>query len=575
MATAGRAPKRDRSEGEAAAVAPPPKKGRAPAAAVSPRRQRALNSVPVRPGPILYWMSRDQRAEDNWALLAAQDLAQARGEPLVVAFSLVRGFLGATQRQFDWMLRGLEETEADLRAKNIPFVLVRGPCERTIQSLAARGKFGAIVCDFAPVRIGRRWRDTVASNAGVAVIEVDARNIVPAWLASDKLEYAARTIRPRIHRQLGEFLTEFPSLAKQEDFFPGGWDALQRLASEASADAASAEGTTVQGGVGASAAAASAGAGAEALPCGAGAGIPWPEVRRSLDVDATVPPVAWLAPGPAAAMAQVGRFLARIRAYGKDRNDPSKGATSLLSPYLHFGHLSSQRAALLARAQRSKAPESVDGFIEEMVVRRELAENYVFYNQDGYDRIDGMYPQFGNDSWAQRSLREHASDKRSVLYTREELESGKTHDPLWNAAQAEMVHLGHMHGFNRMYWAKKILEWTPSPEEALATCIALNDKYQLDGRDPNGWVGCAWAVAGVHDNGWKERPVFGKIRYMNLTSTIRKFSIDSYVARVAQRVEAETGLRSDVTKGMAAKQAAPGKKGQLWGLAGLRRVKAE
>lgn len=553
-------------------------------------------------------MSRDQRAEDNWALLAAQDLAQSRGEPLgesiiasltcrsaervqrppsrkrfrqfafmiaVVAFSLVKGFLGATQRQFDWMLRGLEETEADLRAKNIPFVLVRGPCERTIVKLARRGDFGAIVCDFAPVRIGRHWRDTVASNAGVAVFEVDARNIVPAWLASDKLEYAARTIRPRIHRHLGEFLKDFPSLAKQEEVFPGGWDALQRLAAEVSADAAGKSGTDANVSEGASAAAASAGPRNEALPSGAGAGISWPAVRASLDLDTTVAPVAWLAPGPAAAMAQVGRFLARIRTYGKDRNDPSKGATSLLSPYLHFGHLSSQRAALMAQAQRSKAPESVDGFIEEMVVRRELAENYVFYNQSGYDRIDGMFPQFDNDSWAQRSLREHANDERSVLYTREELEGGKTHDPLWNAAQAEMVHLGHMHGFNRMYWAKKILEWTASPEEALATCIALNDKYQLDGRDPNGWVGCAWAIAGVHDNGWKERPIFGKIRYMNLASTIRKFSIDAYVAKVAQRVEAETGLRSDVTKGLAAKQATTGKKGQLWGLASRRRVKAE
>lgn len=154
-------------------------------------------------------------------------------------------------------------------------------------------------------------------------------------------------------------------------------------------------------------------------------------------------------------------------------------------------------------------------------MRRELTDNFCFYNKK-YDSVEGAY------EWAQKTLKDHAKDKRSYLYTREQLEKAKTHDKLWNAAQYQMVAEGKMHGFLRMYWAKKILEWTSSPQEALCIALYLNDRYELDGQDPNGFVGCMWSICGIHDQGWAERPVFGKIRYMNYKGCLRKFNVAQF-----------------------------------------------
>lgn len=216
----------------------------------------------------------------------------------------------------------------------------------------------------------------------------------------------------------------------------------------------------------------------------------------------------------------------RLSKYSSKRNDPTvPGALSCLSPYFHFGHLSPQRAALEASKCKSIHKESVEGFLEEMVIRRELSDNYCHYVTN-YDKLDAAY------DWAKETLDAHRNDKREYLYTLEELEKAKTHDKLWNAAQKEMTSLGKMHGYIRMYWAKKILEWTESPEQAIEFGIYLNDKWELDGRDPNGYVGIMWSMAGIHDQGWRERPVFGKIRYMNYQGCKRKFDIEKYVARV-------------------------------------------
>eukprot|EP00252_Welwitschia_mirabilis_P013725 TRINITY_DN3022_c0_g1_i3.p1 TRINITY_DN3022_c0_g1~~TRINITY_DN3022_c0_g1_i3.p1 ORF type:complete len:340 (-),score=58.79 TRINITY_DN3022_c0_g1_i3:353-1372(-) len=174
--------------------------------------------------------------------------------------------------------------------------------------------------------------------------------------------------------------------------------------------------------------------------------------------------------------------------------------------------------------------QSVDAFLEELIIRRELADNFCFY-QTHYDSLQGAW------EWARKTLIEHASDKREHIYTREQLEKAETFDPLWNASQLEMVYHGKMHGFMRMYWAKKILEWTEGPDVALATAIYLNDKYELDGRDPNGYVGCMWSICGVHDQGWRERPVFGKIRYMNYAGCKRKFDTDRYINYVKQLIK--------------------------------------
>nr|CAD7452399.1 unnamed protein product [Timema tahoe] len=308
--------------------------------------------------------------------------------------------------------------------------------------------------------------------------QVDAHNIVPVWEASNKLEYAARTIRNKINNKLSEFLSGFPPVVRHPH--------SGKL---------------------------------RAQP------VDWAEADALLKVDRTVGPVAWAKPGTTAGLAVLEGFCnKRLRLFSTKRNDPTIDALSNLSPWLHFGQISVQRCVLVVREHKTKYTESVNAFCEEVIVRRELADNFCFYN-DKYDSIEGT-----ND-WARITLNAHRKDKRQYIYSREELSEGLTHDELWNSAQLQLVKDGKMHGFLRMYWAKKILEWTDTPERALADAIYLNDRYSLDGRDPNGFVGCMWSICGIHDQGWRERDIFGKIRYMNYEGCKRKFNIAAFVSR--------------------------------------------
>ncbi|WAR28769.1 PHR-like protein [Mya arenaria] len=403
---------------------------------------------------VVYWMSRDQRVQDNWAMLYAQKLALKLEVPLHVCFCLVPRFLEATIRHFNFMLEGLKEVEQFVTDNHI----------------------GGVVTDFSPLRVPMGWVDDVVKGLpkDIPLCQVDAHNLVPCWEASPKLEYGARTIRNKIHNQLSGYLTEFPPVCSHKY-----------------TDAA-------------------------AKP------IDWDAAYASLEVDQSVGPVDWAKPGTSHGIEMLESFCKeRLKYFGSDRNNPNKKALSNLSPWIHFGQISAQRCILTVRQYRGKYKEGVDAYIEEAIIRRELSDNFCFYNKQ-YDSIEGT-----ND-WAKKTLKDHEKDKRSHVYTREQLERGKTHDPLWNAAQNQMVNEGKMHGFLRMYWAKKILEWTSSPGEALEVSIYLNDKYSLDGRDPNGYVGCMWSVCGIHDQGWKERPVFGKIRYMNYEGCKRKFDVTSF-----------------------------------------------
>ena len=444
-------------------------------AMVDPRRARVLKQGSIGRGPVVYWMSRDQRVNDNWALLFAQELALERKVSLGVVFCLAPSFLNATLRQYGFMLKGLRAVENRLAELNIPFFLLIGPPEQKLPAFLAKHQTGELVTDFDPLRLKRQWKKEVAALVNSIIYEVDARNIVPCWEASNKKEYAAYTLRPKIHRILPEFLKDFPPAQKH----PFPWPKKVKKTN-------------------------------------------WDEAETSLKIDRSVPEVDWLVPGEKAAAATLDDFLTRkLSAYASRRNDPTEDGVSNLSPYLHFGQISAQRVAL--EVQKKKvSKESKDGFLEELIVRRELSDNFCFYNQD-YDRFAG-FPE-----WAQKTLNEHRGDQREYLYSLEQFEAGKTHDDLWNAAQMEMVHRGKMHGYLRMYWAKKILEWTASPEEVLEVAILLNDKYELDGRDTNGYVGIAWSVGGVHDRAWKERPIFGKIRYMSYGGCKRKFKVKTYI----------------------------------------------
>jgi len=442
---------------------------------VDPRRVRILKQGTIGSGPVVYWMSRDQRVDDNWALLFAQELALERKVSLAVVFCLAPSFLNATSRQYGFMLKGLQEVENRLAELNIPFFLLIGSPEQELPAFLAKHQISSLVTDFDPLRIKQQWKKEVAAHIKSRIYEVDARNIVPCWEASSKKEYAAYTLRPKIHRALPDFLKDFPPAQKN----PFPWPRKVT-------------------------------------------GTDWDEAEISLKIDRSVPEVDWLLPGEKAATATLDRFLTtKLPAYGSKRNDPTKNAVSHLSPYLHFGQISAQRVALEVHKKRVKK-ESKDAFLEELIVRRELSDNFCFYNPD-YDRFAG-FPE-----WAQKTLNQHRDDQREYIYSLEQFEGGKTHDELWNAAQLEMVNTGKMHGYMRMYWAKKILEWTPSPEDALEIATLLNDKYELDGRDTNGYVGIAWSIGGVHDRAWKERPIFGKIRYMSYGGCKAKFKVKTYI----------------------------------------------
>ncbi len=441
-----------------------------------PGRIYRLNDFPVRKGPVIYWMSRDQRAGDNWALLFAHQTALELKQPLHVAFCLSHSFLGAAIRQYGFMLRGLEELEEELLHLNISFHILFGDPPENIARLAGDAGVGAVAADFSPLRISRGWKREAAGKLKAAFFEVDAHNIVPCRKASDKQEYAAYTFRPKIKRLLAEYLEEFPKSEKH--------------------------------------------------PYGAAEsyGIGFKDIHKKLSVDHNVPEAEWIKPGEKEALKQMKKFLkSGLRSYSRLRNDPAAGGQSGLSPYLHFGQLSPQRLAL--EVKRQGKGENAEAFLEELIVRRELSDNFCFYNSS-YDKTGGF------PSWAVESHRLHSKDKREYLYDIARFEEGETHDELWNAAQLEMVKTGKMHGYMRMYWAKKILEWTESPAEAIKTAVYLNDKYELDGRDPNGYAGIMWAVGGVHDRAWPERPVFGKVRYMNYNGCKSKFNVGKYIEKV-------------------------------------------
>ena len=446
------------------------------------RRVRTIADGSSGKGSVVYWMSRDQRAEDNWALLFAQELALERRVPLAVVFCLVPTFLGATARQYGFMLRGLSQTEHALRAKGISLVLLRGEPGREIPFFAREHDVSVLVTDFDPLRVKRQWKQDVASSLSLPFYEVDAHNIVPCWVVSTKQEYGAYTLRPKIHRLLPQFMEPFPELCSH----PFPWRDFPQS-------------------------------------------VDWKAAEEGFAVDRGVGEIHWVEPGARAGRAMLAGFVdTRLREYPEKRNDPSNDALSGLSPYLHFGHVSPQRVALDVLA--SDAPAGAqEVFLEELVVRRELSDNFCFHNPD-YDRVSGF------PAWARRTLDDHRADPRPYLYGRRELESAMTHDPLWNGAQEEMVATGKMHGYLRMYWAKKILEWTSTPEEALETAIYLNDRYELDGRDPNGYAGIAWSMGGVHDRAWGERPVFGKIRYMSHAGCARKFDVNAYLRSVVAKV---------------------------------------
>ncbi len=417
-------------------------------------------------------MQRDQRVDDNWALLYAMERAGALNEPLAVVFCLAPVFLNASVDHFNFIRSGLEEVERDLRRLQIPFILLKGSADQILPRFILENKVGLLVTDFNPLHHVVFWKRKILAEIDIPVFEVDAHNILPCREISPKSEFSAMHLRNRISKRLNEFLVDFPAVKQLPD---------------------------------------------------TNLGHPWEIEKYSVPVLAGVKTaINGYLPGARAARSHLEKFLQTgLAGYDMLRNDPTADGQSGLSPYLHFGQISAQRVALEV-SRREGATESRRAFLEELIVRRELADNFCHYNPD-YDKFEGFHP------WARATLNAHRNDSREYIYTLMQFRNGETHDPLWNAAQKELVNKGKMHGFMRMYWAKKILEWTTSPEEAMQFAITLNDTYSLDGRDPNGYAGIAWSIGGVHDRAWGERPVFGKIRYMNFQGCKRKFDVAAYI----------------------------------------------
>lgn len=460
-------------------------------------RARPLNQKAAANGPVLLWMDRDIRTQDNWALAHAQKAAEESGTFVIAAYNLVPGFLGGTFRQHAFKLAGLKEVARDFEKLAIPFfITTKGDGIDELLALARTHGVGRLVTDFSPLRIQRAWKERVAKASTVLVEEVDAHNIVPAWIVSQKAEVGARTLRPKLHRLVPTYLEEVPKPKKQSSPVTGpeiDWDALLHNSS----------------------------------------------------VDTSVAETAFVG-GTSAGHKVLDTFLEEhLSTYAKERNDAAVNGQSNLSPYLHYGMLyagtiaqavaeaAHARVDTLLEKHRNAAShsgepttrESAAAFLEELIVRRELSDNFCLYNPDTYDSVECF------SAWAKASLDAHAGDPREHLYSDEIFERGETHDELWNAAQLQMVREGKMHGYMRMYWAKKILEWTRSPEEAIRIAIYLNDRYELDGRDPNGYAGIAWSIGGVHDRPWFNRPIFGLVRYMARSGADKKFDTKAYIAQ--------------------------------------------
>jgi deoxyribodipyrimidine photo-lyase len=429
---------------------------------------------------VVYWMQRAQRGIDNPALNVAIEAGNALGKPVVVFFAPVPFYPHANLRHYRFLVEGIPDIAEALAKRNAGFVLRRYP-HHSLLKFCEEVNPALVVGDENPLRETEHWRERATKALRVPLWTVDADVIVPSRLL-EKEQYAAHIIRPRLDARLAEFLVE-----------PGNPKAKVAWKKRAGIESLS---TDV-------------------------------DVTEGWKIDRSVGPVTGFKGGSVEAQRLLKEFVTKkLTGYGKLRNHPELDGTSRLSPYLHFGHISPLTVALAV--QKADAPKADrEAFINELLIWRELAINLVTFNPN-YDSFEC------GENWAHKTLAEHAKDKRPVVYNERQLENAETHDPLWNAAQMQMANTGWMHNYMRMYWGKKILEWTPSPAQAHVIAVRLNDKYELDGRDPNGYAGVAWSIVGKFDRPWFERPIFGTIRYMSLASTGKKFDSKKYVEQQRQ-----------------------------------------
>jgi deoxyribodipyrimidine photo-lyase len=450
-------------------------------------RLKDLSEAHEREGDyVLCWMQQSQREGFNPALETAIACANRLNVPTVVGFGLTDGYPQANARHYAFMLEGLREVEGTLRQRGIGFVVQRGSPDEVALRLARRAAL--VVCDRGYLRHQKKWRGKVACEASCRVVQVEGDVVVPVDTASSKQEVAARTIRPKIEKARGAFLKV---LRRTHVKIGAAGLSLPRSLDLSDTNA----------------------------------------LLATLDIDQTIAPVKRFKGGTSEARRRLRAFVdGPVGNYAEERREPAREQVSFLSAYLHFGQISPVEIALSV-AEADADGKSRAAYLEELIVRRELAMNFVEHAPD-YDRYSCL------PEWARHTLEAHRRDPRPHIYGEAELAAGKTHDPYWNAAMREMRATGYMHNHMRMYWGKKILEWSSSPQTAFETTLSLNNRYFLCGRDPNSYANVAWCF-GLHDRPWPERAIFGKVRSMTAGGLERKIDIEAYVKRVAQIAENE------------------------------------
>jgi deoxyribodipyrimidine photo-lyase len=427
---------------------------------------------------VVYWMQRAQRAVDNPALDIAVRLGNELRLPVVTFFGLNPFIERANGRHYRFLVEGLSDIADGLRRRRVGFVLQRYPHHRLLP-FVDRVRPAIVVGDENPLRQTERWREKVGDDVRVPLWTVDADVVVPVTL-QHKEHYAARTIRPRLLEHLDTFLT-----TSKDPVATIPWRAPRGL-------------TSLE---------------------------PSLRLLDGLPIDKSVSPIETLRGGTSEARRHLRAFVRKhLDTYDRDRQPPVQPCCVLLWKQLDLREMVAREVGVAVRDSGGE-PDAVHAFLEQLIVRRELAVNFVTFN-DKYDALAGC------ERWARHTLAAHRRDRRPYLYTEARLDAADTHDPLWNAAQRQMVRAGWMHGYVRMYWAKKILEWTPSAEQAFDVAMRLNDRYLLDGRDPNGYANIAWAIGGKHDRPWPPRPVYGTVRSMSYASTVRKFDAERYISQV-------------------------------------------
>lgn len=459
---------------------------------IADQRITTLNDADARDGDYtLYWMQQSQRAELNHALEFAVQRANENDQRLCVAFALTDDYPEANLRHYQFLLEGLQQVAKSLSRRKIKFVLRKGDPPKVIHPFAKDAS--EVICDRGYLRHQVEWRDEVAKSAGTRVWQVESDVVVPVEVASDKREYAARTIRSKLNDRVDDFLDDLDTNAIEKD------SRGLSISGEDLADISA--------------------------------------IVESMSLDRSVDASGEFVGGTSKAKAHLRQFIEdRLSSYG-DRKDLIDQKVSYLSPYLHFGQISPIEVALEIKSSSGNS-EQQENFLDELIVRRELAMNFVHYESD-YDGTNAL------PDWAAETLRQHEDDEREHQYTASQLEAAETHDPAWNAAMLQMKHRGYLHNHLRMYWGKKIIEWTNTTNHAYRTALALNNKYFLDGRDANSYANVLW-LFGLHDRAHQERDIFGKVRYMSLGGLKRKCDIEQYIDNVSTQYDVEIKGRENI-----------------------------